>query len=254
MVNIPNVMMSSMLYRLFNMLIFRMLGKLFGRKAPINGDLQKKRQIEDAFSQYLGRAALGRIDLNKCNPIDKIIIVTNIRHYVIISEKISVLSLSDMVNEYYSIVSNNARYYGADIDDFYGDHSLITFELEGSYDKVLERAILFAITMQKSVDDNNKERIARSEHAFNITIGITSGEVFLGVFGNSLRKKCTVIGGPVNSAFMAAKIGNEGQICVPSGFFESCKSIIRSLGYLVVEVEYFNNAKYCGFNVGKGIN
>ena len=131
------------------------------------------------------------------------IFFSDMRDFSIRTERLEPEALSEILNCYFSAMTEIAQAHGATIDKFIGDAILAFFgepESEGPQ-KDAERCIRMAIEMQR--------RMATLRNAFSkyglhepleIRIGINSGYCTVGNFGSPERMHYTIIGSPVNVA------------------------------------------------------
>jgi len=79
------------------------------------------------------------------------------------------------------------------------------------------RAARAALEMQAALGPINERHEARGLPAFEIGIGINTGEVVAGYIGSSQALEYTVIGDPVNTASRLCSLAKPGQILVTEG-------------------------------------
>ena len=108
-----------------------------------------------------------------------------------------------MLNEYLTEMTRIAEKYGATIDKFVGDAIMVFFGAPwptNDRDHAL-RAVRMAMEMQARLGDLRHLWIDRgSEEAFEIRIGINTGQASVGNFGCQGRMDYTAIGRQVNMA------------------------------------------------------
>jgi len=146
------------------------------------------------------------------------IFFSDIRDFAIRTERLEPEALSEILNCYFSSMTEIARAHGATIDKFIGDAILAFFgdpESEGSQ-KDAEDCIRMAIEMQRRMVVLGESFSKYGLHEpLEIRIGINSGYCTVGNFGSDERMDYTIIGSPVN---IAARLQ---EMCPPNAILIS---------------------------------
>ena len=125
--------------------------------------------------------------------------------------------ITELLNEYFTEMSDIALKYGGTIDKFIGDAILIFFgdpETKGDAEDA-KACLRMAIEMRHRLAElNAKWRNAGLEHPFSVRMGINTGYCNVGNFGSSDRMDYTVIGIEANLAARLQSIAEPGQIIV----------------------------------------
>ena len=128
---------------------------------------------------------------------------SDIRDFSPRTERLEPEALSQILNSYFSSMTEIARAHGATIDKFIGDAVLAFFgdpQSDGP-EKDAERCVLMAIEMQKRMFELKGAFAQLGLHdPLEIRIGINSGYCTVGNFGSYERMDYTIIGSPVNIA------------------------------------------------------
>lgn len=128
---------------------------------------------------------------------------SDIKDFTQITEDLQAEDLANLLNEYFTEMSQIAHEHGATIDKFIGDAMLMFFgdpETKG-VEEDAKACVHMAIAMQRRMAD--LEAIWRDkgyEHPFQMRIGINTGYCNVGNFGSEHRMDYTIIGGEVNLA------------------------------------------------------
>ncbi|MBY0383083.1 MAG: adenylate/guanylate cyclase domain-containing protein, partial [Xanthobacteraceae bacterium] len=125
--------------------------------------------------------------------------------------------ITQLLNEYFTEMSNIAMSYGGTIDKFIGDAMLIFFgDPETRGDAADAQACLkMAWEMQhRLVELNAKWRNAGIEEPFRARMGINSGFCNVGNFGSADRMDYTIIGAEANLAARLQSIAEPGKIVI----------------------------------------
>lgn len=143
---------------------------------------------------------------------------SDIRDFSIRTERLEPEALSEILNCYFSAMTEIARAHGATIDKFIGDAILAFFgepETEGP-ERDAARCITMAIEMQRRIVAMSGAFAQLGLHGpLEIRIGINSGHCTVGNFGSFERMDYTIIGSPVN---LAARLQ---EACAPGGILIS---------------------------------
>ncbi|MCL5776151.1 SDR family NAD(P)-dependent oxidoreductase [Limibaculum sp. FT325] len=146
---------------------------------------------------------------------------SDIRDFTVQTERLEPEGLSEILNNYFSAMTEIARAHGATIDKFIGDAILAFFgepETEGQ-ERDAARCIEMAVEMQRRMATMGGAFTRHGQHdPLEIRIGINSGYCTVGNFGSFERMDYTIIGSPVN---LAARLQ---AACPPGGILVSANT------------------------------
>ena len=179
---------------------------------------QQKQHIEDVstkISRYLPRQIYesifaGEIDTDIASRRRNLtIFFSDICDFSRKTERLEPEALSEILNNYFSEMTEIARAYGATIDKFIGDAILIFFgdpNTEGPV-KDGEACVAMAIDMQRRMGAlrDSYDHLGLNE-PLEMRIGINSGYCTVGNFGSFERIDYTIVGTPVNIAEAASRL------------------------------------------------
>jgi len=155
------------------------------------------------------------------------ILFSDIRGFSEISEKMTPLELSDMLNSYYfSPLDNIIFEYNGTLDKHIGDSIMGVFGAPISYGDDALRAIRSAIRMREEMIKINKS-LSNIGKKISIGIGISTGEVMAGIFGSSRKKEYTVFGSPVNLAARLEHLARENQILICDETYREVQDFVK---------------------------
>lgn len=142
------------------------------------------------------------------------ILFADIRDFTTISERMPPERVVEMLNEYFSRMTDVIFDHGGTLDKFLGDGVMALFGAPISKGNDAANAVRAAIDIQRLVTELSRDARSRKWPPLKIGIGINTGIVTAGNIGSLKRIDYTVIGDAVNVAarLMAAAAG--GQILI----------------------------------------
>ncbi len=162
------------------------------------------------------------------------VLFADIRGFTSNTGKLSPDEIFDLLNSYMTPMIRSLLDDGGIIDKIIGDAVMGVFGILPSGISPSVQAVKASFQMIKSVQELKKERQARGETAFDIGIGIASGDMYMGVIGSqNLRKSLNAIGFPVNMASYLEKQARPCEILIDEktfreiNRFQSCFSEIK---------------------------
>jgi class 3 adenylate cyclase len=157
------------------------------------------------------------------------IFFSDIQNFTATTERLQPEQITQLLNEYFTEMSEIAHQHGGTIDKFIGDTMLIFFgDPETKGDRADAQACLrMAWHMQRRLLElNAKWRAAGIEQPFKSRMGINSGFCNVGNFGSSNRMDYTIIGAEANLAARLQSIAEPGGIVVSYEAFALSREII----------------------------
>jgi class 3 adenylate cyclase len=143
------------------------------------------------------------------------IFFSDIQNFTATTERLQPEQITQLLNEYFTEMSEIAHQYGGTIDKFIGDAMLIFFgDPETKGDRADAQAcVRMAWAMQRRLLElNARWRAAGIEQPFKSRMGINSGYCNVGNFGSSDRMDYTIIGAEANLAARLQSIAEAGGI------------------------------------------
>ncbi|MCK5736324.1 MAG: HAMP domain-containing protein, partial [Spirochaetaceae bacterium] len=128
------------------------------------------------------------------------ILMSDIRSFTSITEKMAPQELVDSLNRYFGKMVDVIDHHGGMTDKYIGDAIMALFGAPEKKDDDVLHSVLAGIDMLNALDDFNKEQETRGIRPFLIGIGIHYGGVTAGNIGSEKKMDYTVIGEPVNMA------------------------------------------------------
>ncbi|MDB5604786.1 MAG: adenylate/guanylate cyclase [Bradyrhizobium sp.] len=159
------------------------------------------------------------------------IFFSDIQNFTATTERLQPEQITQLLNEYFTEMSEIAHEHGGTIDKFIGDAMLIFFgDPETKGDRADAQAcVRMAWSMQRRLLElNAKWRAAGIEHPFKARMGINTGYCNVGNFGSSDRMDYTIIGAEANLAARLQSIAEPGGIVVSYETFALASDVITA--------------------------
>ncbi|HVK97540.1 MAG TPA: adenylate/guanylate cyclase domain-containing protein [Flavisolibacter sp.] len=127
------------------------------------------------------------------------VLFCDIRGYTSIVEKITPGKAVEILNKYYSIMSDVISTYSGMVNQYVGDEIFATFGAPFSFPPYERNAVFCAIEMMKKLNELNVECQQYATCDIKLGIGIHSGEVITGTLGSRNKIEYSVTGDTVNT-------------------------------------------------------
>ena len=153
---------------------------------------------------------------------------SDIAGFTEITDIIEPETLSSLLNEYLTVMSDTAVKYGGTIDKFIGDAVVIFFgDPEYRDDEThAKQCIRMAVEMLGRIKDLSvKWSDAGAPNGLGVRMGINSGYCTVGNFGSENRMDYTMIGSQVNIAARLEKVAERNSIYIS----EATYSLVRDI-------------------------
>jgi len=155
------------------------------------------------------------------------VLFTDIRGFSKISEALSPIDLSDLLNlNYFYPLDNIIFKHNGTLDKHIGDSIMGIFGAPITQNDDANRAVACAIEMRNKVAEINLETIKKNVK-IPVGFGISTGHSMVGIFGSAIRKEYTALGRPVNLAARLERIAKEDQILICSKTYELVKDSFK---------------------------
>lgn len=201
----------------FDVLYQNTIGELDEQKALVDEKNAKLESLSLKLSKYLAPQIYQSIfsseqEVSLETKRKKLtVFFSDIKDFTQITEDLKAEDLANLLNDYFTEMSQIALEHGATIDKFIGDAMLMFFgdpETKG-VEEDAKACVAMAIAMQRRMAE--LEAIWRAkgyQHPFRMRIGINTGFCNVGNFGSEARMDYTIIGGEVN---LAARLENQAE-------------------------------------------
>lgn len=175
----------------------------------LTGEERKRREIRQMFGQYVSDEVVERLVASGSPDLGGVeaqvsVLFSDIRNFTTISEKLAAAEVVELINTYFSRATDAILAEGGTIDKFIGDAIMAVFGSPVAHADHARRALRAAVKLSQIADDFRtwvETRFAdRGLPAFDVGIGIHTGEAVVGNIGSTRRMEFTAIGDTVNTA------------------------------------------------------
>ncbi len=162
--------------------------------------------MRGAFSSYLSGDLLDQLIANPDalslggESKELSILFSDIRGFTTISESMDPVSLINLLNRYFTPMTNSVLENGGMLDKYIGDAVMAFFNAPVDIKKHADASCKSALEMIDRLDILNKELEKENINPIKIGIGINTADVVVGNMGSDSRFNYTVIGDGVNLA------------------------------------------------------
>ncbi len=138
--------------------------------------------------------------LTEPRSIDATIMMTDLRGFTTMAEKMSPTEAFALLNEVQGTFARAVKDQGGTVDKFLGDGMLAVFGAPEALEDHAARAVEASINIRREIAALNIVREKASLPALKIGVAVHSGPVVTGCLGSGSRLEFTVIGDTVNTA------------------------------------------------------
>ncbi len=195
----------------------RMVGMLMRYVSP---------KVAEFIIRHPGKCTLGG------ERIRATVLFSDIRGFTTLSETMTPEEVAGLLNEYFQAMSDIVFRHDGTIDKYIGDAVMALFGIPVASEDHAYRAVQVAWQMRKALAGLQVEWTARGLPAFDIGIGINTGEMVVGNIGARQRQDFTVIGDAVNHASRLESLNKELQthILIASSTYHDVKELVTVNG------------------------
>jgi adenylate cyclase len=194
-------------------------------------DAREKRFLKGSFSgtvspQVMSEILAGRIAPGRADRKRACVLFSDIRGFTKRGEGMPAERLVEMLNSYFSVMSEVVHKHHGTVDKFIGDGMMAIFGAPKPLQHPERNALEAAQEMIERLAEVNAELKALGEEPIRIGIGLHSGEIVVGYIGSRARSNYTAIGDVVNVASRLeglSKTAGHSIIC--------SKAVAEALGF-----------------------
>ena len=198
-------------------------------------EVERKEAIRKTFSRYVSPRLADRIigDMDKGDDIfekvhrsEVVALFADLRGFTRLTDRTEVGRVVEMLNEYFSILSEAAYHHEATIFNMAGDALLVGFNVPFAQDKPAERAYHCAREMLTRFAPVAAQWETEQGIGTGVGIGICMGEAIIGNVGSPHYMSYTIIGNPVNSAARLMQLAQPYEVLICDQVYEELRGIV----------------------------
>ncbi|MFN2576203.1 MAG: adenylate/guanylate cyclase domain-containing protein [Pyrinomonadaceae bacterium] len=152
------------------------------------------------------------------------VLFADIRGFTRISEHAAPEKIVQLLNRYFSAMTDIIFAHGGTLDKYLGDGLMALFGAPTVTPKDATNAISAAVAMQRRMLSINDELRAEGFPEIGIGIGLHTGEVIVGYIGSERRSEYTAIGDAVNTSSRLESNAKAGEILVSEATAQAARS------------------------------
>lgn len=201
--------------------------------AQLNRKMLEEERKKDNFRRFLPDVVIERI-ISEGSALklggEKKRVTTmfcDIRGSSQMAEKLSPQELLFLLNEHFTAMTEIIFAWNGTLDKYIGDEIMAVFGAPIPTGDDAYAAVCAALDILKRNEELNVLRISEGKPAFQLGIGIETGDVIAGFIGSPKRMEYTVVGDRVNSAKRLCDMANPGTIVVGSETWGELKGRVR---------------------------
>ncbi len=165
------------------------------------------------------------------------VLFTDVSGFTSMSEKLDPQEVTEIVNQFFEVLSEPIYRYGGVVDKYIGDAIMALFGAPIAHEDDPERAVRAAFEMQQvaALFAHNLE--ARTGIALKVRIGIHTGLVVAGAVGGAQKRDYTVMGDTVNLAQRMEAAAQPGKVLVTQETYRHTSHVIEYAELAPIQVK-----------------
>jgi len=169
-------------------------------------ETRRREQLKEMFGQYVPETHINEMLKSKARfglrgeNRDMTVMFADIRNFTSISEGMTAVDLVDMLNLYFTPMTEIIHRYVGTVDKYIGDLIMAFWGAPLPDKKHAYHALCTAIDMQKELKELRLKYADKKWPEIIMGIGINSGRMSVGDMGSRFRRNYTVLGDSVNLA------------------------------------------------------
>ena len=166
--------------------------------------------------EYVVKQMLENPESFKLGGVNQLITVlfADIRGFTRISEHAPPETIVNLLNKYFSAVTDIIFAHGGTLDKYLGDGLMALFGAPNATPDDAKNAISAAVAMQRRVIGINQELLEEGYPEIGVGIGLHTGEATVGYIGSERRSEYTAVGDTVNTASRLESNARGGEILI----------------------------------------
>ena len=142
------------------------------------------------------------------------VLMSDVRGYTTIAEDADPTVLAGQLNEHRAEMNHVLLAQGGTVMQFVGDAIMAVFGAPLTQVDHAARALQAALDMQEAQAQVNARWLTSSQPAFNLGIGLSTGDVAAALLGSEERLEYTLVGDAVNLAQRLQQLADGGQVVI----------------------------------------
>src|ERR1051325_2451803 len=155
-----------------------------------------------------------------------VVLCADLRGFSRITETIGVHNVVDMLNEYFSVLTEAAYQHEGTIFNMAGDSLLVGFNVPFAQPDAPARAWRTAMDMVSHFAPVSADWRARFGVATGVGIGLCRGEAIIGNIGSPHFMSYTIIGDTVNTAARLMQMAQADEVLVSATLYEAIRPLV----------------------------
>jgi class 3 adenylate cyclase len=198
-------------------------------------EVERKEAIRKAFSRYVSPRLAERIigelgsegaAFGDAHRIEVVALFADLRGFTRLTESVEVGRLVEMLNEYFSVITEAAYRNEGTIFSMAGDSLLVGFNVPFAQADAELRAWRTAQDMVASFTPVLARWTQRGGTPTGIGLGIAAGEAIVGNIGSPHYMNYTVIGDAINTAARLTQMAKAGEVLVSGTVYGAIRDVV----------------------------
>jgi class 3 adenylate cyclase len=196
-------------------------GAIAIENAKLAEDMRSEMAVKSNLVRYLPKQVVdqvinGGIDLTlDGSRKSATILYSDIQDFTGVTRPLSAQQMVTVLSEYFREMAEVIFHHGGSLEKYVGDSIVAVFGGWVDLADPTDKAVQTAVNMMKMMKQLNKKWVADYDgFSMGISVGIATGEIFLGNVGTAERVEYTVLGETVNVARRLADLAGSGQIYI----------------------------------------
>jgi adenylate cyclase len=176
--------------------------------------------------EYVVKQMLENPDSFKLGGVSQTITIlfADIRGFTRISEHAAPEKIVNLLNRYFSAMTDIIFAHGGTLDKYLGDGLMALFGAPTTTPEDASNALNAAVAMQRRLLGINQELRQEGLSEVGVGIGLHTGDVIVGYIGSERRSEYTAIGDAVNTASRLESNARGGQILISDATAKAARS------------------------------
>lgn len=181
--------------------------------------------------EYVVKQMLENPESFKLGGVNQVITVlfADIRGFTTISEHAPPEKIVNLLNKYFSAVTDIIFAHGGTLDKYLGDGLMALFGAPNATPEDARNAISAAVAMQRRVIGINQELREEGYPEIGVGIGMHTGEATVGYIGSERRSEYTAVGDTINTAARLESNSRAGEILISDATAKAARSRYKLL-------------------------